>query len=287
MSSKIAADSKQTRTIEPAARASKQSTAVDHERSERARTTARLQSEKAQLEARLAAIKAALVATRADLASTRSDLAASRIRLVEAADAERQRIERDLHDSVQQQLVGIRIKLELASEEVKREPGSGGRMIDSIGRQIDEMLETLRSLARGIYPAVLHERGLGEALKSAGRRSPAPVSFRVTGIGRHPGDVEIAVYFCCLEAMQNVAKHAGHDVEAVVRLWREPRRLWFEVTDSGLGFDPVTVAHSNGLVNMHDRIEAVGGALTITASEGEGCAVRGWVPTAQRRSGNS
>jgi signal transduction histidine kinase len=280
MSSKIAADSKQTRTIEPAARARQQSSAVDHERFEPAPTVARLEREKVLLEERLAAAKAALVATRADLASTRADLAASRIRLVEAADAERQRIERDLHDSVQQQLVGIRIKLELASEEVKRQHPTGGRMIDSIGRQMDEMLETLRSLARGIYPALLHERGLGEALKSAGRRSPAPVSVRVTAIGRHPGDVEIAVYFCCLEAMQNVAKHAGHDVEAVVRLSRDARRLWFEVTDSGHGFDPVAVAHSNGLVNMRDRIEAVGGALTITASEGHGCMVRGWVPTA-------
>jgi len=151
-------------------------------------------------------------------------------------------------------------------------------MIDSIGRQMDEVLETLRSLARGIYPAVLHERGLGEALKSAGRRSPSPVSVRVTGIGRHASEVEIAVYFSCLEAMQNVAKHAGRDTEAVIRLWRDSRRLWFEVTDHGRGFDPDTVPRPNGLVNMRDRVEAVGGMLTITSSDGHGCAVRGWVP---------
>jgi signal transduction histidine kinase len=279
MSSKIAADSKQTRTADQATRVHQQSTAAERDRFEPSVSAARLWREKTELEARLAATRSDLAATRADLATTRADLAASRTRLVDAAYAERQRIERDLHDSVQQQLVGVRIKLELASEEVAREPAGGRRMIDSIGRQMDEVLETLRSLARGIYPAVLHERGLGEALKSAGRRSPAPVSVRVTGIGRQPGEVEIAVYFSCLEAMQNVAKHAGRDTEAVIRLWRDSRRLWFEVTDRGRGFDPDTVPHPNGLVNMRDRIEAVGGMLTITSSAGHGCTVRGWVPT--------
>jgi len=278
MSSKIAADSKQTRTAEPVTRVHKQSTAAERDRFEPASSAARLRREKTDLEARLAATRSDLASTRADLATTRADLAASRTRLVDAAYAERQRIERDLHDSVQQQLVGVRIKLELASEEVGREPAAGRRMIDSIGRQMDEVLETLRSLARGIYPAVLHERGLGEALKSAGRRSPSPVSVRVTGIGRHASEVEIAVYFSCLEAMQNVAKHAGRDTEAVIRLWRDSRRLWFEVTDHGRGFDPDTVPRPNGLVNMRDRVEAVGGMLTITSSDGHGCAVRGWVP---------
>ncbi len=265
MSSKAAADSNHSRIVESPSRTHAQSSAVDREHLEPLATAARLRREKAELEARLQA--------------TRADLAASRNRLVEAADAERQRIERDLHDSVQQQLVGVRIKLELASEAVKSEPASGQRMIDSIGRQMDEVLETLRSLARGIYPAVLHERGLGEALKSAGRRSPAPVSVRIKDIGRHASDVEIAVYFCCLEAMQNVAKHAD-GAEAVVRLWCDSRRLWFEVTDRGIGFEPDRVPRPNGLVNMRDRIEAVGGALTITSSDGHGATVSGWVPAA-------
>jgi signal transduction histidine kinase len=227
-------------------------------------TPAVLKREKEQLEIRLAA--------------TAADLAASRIRMVEAADAERQRIERDLHDSVQQQLVGIRIKLELAAEEVRREPESGERMIQAIGRQMDEVLETLRSLARGIYPAVLHERGLGEALKSAGRRSPAPVSVRVQQIGRPAADVEIAVYFCCLEAIQNVAKHAGREAGAVIRLWEDDGRLAFEVVDSGVGFDTAAVPRRHGLVNMADRIEAVGGTLRISSRAGHGTAVRGTVP---------
>src|SRR5262249_13827982 len=132
----------------------------DHNGARDAQASAVLRHENEQLEAKLEA--------------TTADLAASRIRMVEAADAERQRIERDLHDLVQQQLVGIRINLELAAEGVQREPASAERMIQAIGSQMDEVLETLRSLARGIYPAVLHERGLGEALKSAARRSPAP-----------------------------------------------------------------------------------------------------------------
>jgi signal transduction histidine kinase len=266
MSSRIVADSEQGRIVDSSGRGQPQSSAVDHDRLEPLATAARLRREKAELERRLEA--------------TRADLAASRTRLVEAADAERQRIERDLHDSVQQQLVGIRIKLELASEAVRHEPASGERMIDSIGRQMDEVLEALRSLARGIYPAVLHERGLGEALKSAGRRAPVPVSVRIAGIGRHPSDIEIAVYFCCLEAMQNVVKHAGRGVEAAVRLRRDSRRLWFEVSDCGIGFEPAQVPRASGLVNMRDRIEAVGGSLTIASSTGDGTTVRGWVPAA-------
>ena len=266
MSSKIVADSEQGRIVDSSGRAYPQSSAVDHDRLEPLAAVARLRREKAELERRLEA--------------TRADLAASRIRLVEAADAERQRIERDLHDSVQQQLVGIRIKLELASEAVQARAREWERMIVSIGRQMDEVLETLRSLARGIYPSVLNERGLGEALKSAGRRAPAPVSVRIVGIGRHPSDIEIAVYFCCLEAMQNVVKHAGRGVEAVVCLRRDSRRLWFEVTDCGIGFQPDQVPRPNGLVNMRDRIEAVGGSLTIVSSTGHGTTVRGWVPAA-------
>ena len=273
--SKIAADGNPSR-IAPAPGSSRPQTSAgldsaardevshDHNGVRDAPQSAGLRHEKERLEAKLEA--------------TTADLAASRIRMVEAADAERQRIERDLHDLVQQQLVGIRINLELAAEEVQREPASGERMIQAIGSQMDEVLETLRSLARGIYPAVLHERGLGEALKSAARRSPAPVSVRMQGIGRLPDDIKIAVYFCCLEAIQNVAKHAGRDAAAVIRLWQEDGRLAFEVIDSGTGFDPEAVPRPHGLVNMADRIEAVGGTLKVSSRSGHGTAVRGSVP---------
>jgi len=215
----------------------------------------------------------------ADLKSSTADLAASRIRLVETAYAERQRIERDLHDSVQQDLVGLRIKLELAAEVTKDDPGRSRQMVAAVGRQMDDVLEALRSLARGIYPSVLDERGLAEALKSAARRSPRPVSVDARGLRRYPADVEVAVYFCCLEAIQNFVKHAGDGAAAAVRLRHEPTRLWFEVSDSGAGFDPDEPKDRHGLVNMRDRIEAVGGTLSVISSPGRGTSVHGTVPT--------
>jgi signal transduction histidine kinase len=214
----------------------------------------------------------------ADLRASAADLAASRVRLVETAHAERRRIERDLHDGVQQDLVGLRLKLDMAAEAMKNEPDRGERLVAAVGRQLDDVLEALRSLARGIYPALLEERGVGEALKSAARRSPLPVAVRARGIGRYSQEVEVAVYFCCLEALQNVAKHAGAGTSVVVRLWQQEGSLHFEVRDSGAGFDGATVARGNGLVNMRDRIEAVRGEVAITSRRGQGTAVRGRVP---------
>jgi len=218
------------------------------------------------------------VRLQADLEASTADLAASRVRLVESAYAERQRIERDLHDGVQQDLVGLRIKLDLAAEAIRDEPARGERMLASVGRQMDDVLETLRSLARGIYPSLLTERGVGEAIKSAARRSPLPVTVETRGLGRCRGDVEVAVYFCCLEALQNAAKHAGRGAHVDIRLVQDGNRLAFEVRDSGAGFDAEASSGEHGLVNMRDRIEAVGGALTITSRPGRGTAVRGTVP---------
>ena len=214
----------------------------------------------------------------ADLRASTGDLAASRARLVEAAHAERRRIERDLHDGVQQQLVGLRISLDLAGELIKEEPVRGERMIAAIGVQLDEAVEALRSLATGIYPAVLHEYGLGEALKSVACHSPVPVSIRASGVRRYPEDTEIAVYFCCLEALQNIVKHAGPGIAATIQLWQEHQRLCIEVRDGGGGFDPAHAQPGSGLLNMRDRIEAVGGALVVVSRRGHGTSVRGSVP---------
>ena len=214
----------------------------------------------------------------AELRASTADLMASRIRLVESAHAERRRIERDLHDGVQQQLVVLRIKLESAAQVVAQDPEQGGKMIATIGRQMDEVLEELRSLARGIYPSLLHEHGLVEALKSVGRRSPVPVSVRGSGIGRYREDVEVAVYFCCMEALQNIAKHAGAGAVGAIMLWQDGHRLCFEVRDSGAGFDHAGDHAGSGLVNMRDRMDAVGGTLTVTSRPGAGTYVRGSVP---------
>ncbi len=217
----------------------------------------------------------------AELRASTADLMASRIRLVESAHAERRRIERDLHDGVQQQLVVLRIKLESAAQMLEHDPNAGSKMVAGIGRQMDEALDGLRSLARGIYPSVLHEHGLVEALKSVGRQSPVPVSVRGSSIGRYREDVEVAVYFCCLEALQNIAKHAGPGANGTIILWQDRQRLWFEVRDSGGGFDCTADQSGSGMVNMHDRIDAVGGTLTVRSRPGAGTSVRGSVPCTQ------
>jgi signal transduction histidine kinase len=216
----------------------------------------------------------------ADLKASMTDLALSRRRLIDAADAERQRIERDLHDGAQQHLVGMRVKLELASDAIRHDRERGERMLAEIGEELEEALEELRSLAQGVYPPLLAEHGLGEALKSAARRSSVPISIDVRGAGRYPAEIETAVYFCCREALQNVAKHAGRDAVAKLRLWEQGSRLRFEVRDSGIGFR--AAAAGNGTVNMHDRVEAVGGSLELRSGEGIGTIVRGSVPLPRR-----
>jgi signal transduction histidine kinase len=216
----------------------------------------------------------------ADLVASTRELAASRVRLIEAADAERRRLERDLHDGVQQQLLGVRIKLDRAADAIRTEPTEGQRMLASVGRQIDDVLASLRSLARGIYPTILTERGLADAIRSAARNSPQPVTVRATGLGRYPHEVEVAVYFCCLEALQNVAKHAGAGVPATVQLWQEDATVCFEVRDGGAGFDWSTIERGRGLTNMRDRLEAIGGHLTVTSAPGAGTAVAGRVAVA-------
>lgn len=215
----------------------------------------------------------------ADLRASTADLAASRLRLVETAQAERQRIERDLHDSVQQDLLGLRLRLDLATEAVGEDPSEARRMIARVGTQLDGVLDSVRALARGVYPRVLQDHGLVEAVRSAARRSPHPVSVRTSHVCRYDADVEVAVYFCCLEALQNSAKHAGSSAASEVRFWQDAKALRFEVADSGAGFNPGLIESSNGLASMHDRIEAIGGTLTITSRQGQGTVVRGRIPT--------
>jgi signal transduction histidine kinase len=214
----------------------------------------------------------------ADLRASTADLVASRVRLMETAAAERRRLERDLHDGVQQHLVGLRLKLEMATEAMRHDPAHGERMLVSVGRQIDDLLQEVRSLARGIYPSLLSQYGLGEALRAAARSSSVPVQVQGSRIGRYPEDLEVAVYFCCLEALQNVAKHAGDDVSATLTLRERGPELRFEVQDTGVGFDLSRAPAGHGLINMRDRIEAVGGTLAVTSRRGRGTTVRGSVP---------
>jgi signal transduction histidine kinase len=213
----------------------------------------------------------------ADLKASAAEVAASRSRLVETAYAERQRFERDLHDGVQQDLVALRIKLDLAGEALREDPIRGQHMLTALGRHMDDVLETLRGLAHGIYPALLDRHGLVPALESAARRCPLPVTVDAH-IDRYPLETEAAVYFACLEALQNAMKHAGDHIGVRIRLWQSDDRMDFEIRDGGVGFDADAVGDGHGLLNMRDRIDAVRGTATIRSQPGVGTVVAGHVP---------
>ncbi len=201
-------------------------------------------------------------------------LAASRARIVAAADAERRRIERDLHDGAQQRLVALQVRLALLEDVVGQDPISARTRIGELRSQIDDVLDELRSLAAGIYPPELAASGLAEALRALARESPIPASVEVLGNARCRPEVEEAVYFCCSEALQNIAKHARDASAVFIRLARH-RDLQFEVRDDGSGFSDERHRAGQGLVNMRERIESVDGTLEIRSVPGAGTSVIG------------
>jgi signal transduction histidine kinase len=206
------------------------------------------------------------------------ELIASRARAVAAGDAERRRVERDLHDGAQQHLVALRIKAELARERATEDPEIAARLAD-LGEGLDDVLSELRDLAHGIYPPPLRDYGLQAALASAARRCTPPAVLVADGLGRYPVDVETAVYFCCLEGLQNVGKHAGAGAHAEVRLVAQDDQLGFEVIDDGAGCDVESARRSGtGFANMTERVAALGGSLTIDSASGHGTRVRGRIP---------
>jgi signal transduction histidine kinase len=205
------------------------------------------------------------------------ELRASRQRLVAAQDEERRRLERNLHDGAQQSLVALKVKLGLVETFADRDPARARQLLAEIKSDADEALEILRDLARGIYPPLLADKGLGAALESQARKATLYVQVSADGIDRYPQDVEAAVYFCCLEALQNVQKYAGA-TRATVRLSAQNGDLTFEVEDDGAGFDPGGPKKGSGLTNMADRLDALGGGIDIDSEPGRGTVLRGRVP---------
>ena len=201
----------------------------------------------------------------------------SRARIVASGDAERRRIERNLHDGAQQHLVALAVNLRLARDIIVDDPDAGLEMLDELAGEVQETIQELRQLAHGIYPPLLVDSGLVEALRAAANRNPLPVDVLVDGIGRYPSETEAAVYFCCLEALQNAAKHAP-DARVDLHLWEESGGLLFTVTDDGPGFDPETAQRGHGYVNMADRLGAIGGTVRWESEIGRGSVVRGSVP---------
>jgi signal transduction histidine kinase len=209
----------------------------------------------------------------AELQASIEELRASRRRLVEAQDAERRKLERNLHDGAQQQLVALRVNLGLL-ERVAEDSERVRQMARQIGDALQSALDDLRDLARGIFPPLLADKGLAVALEAQGRKAAVATAVESDGMARYPQDVEAAVYFCALEAMQNVAKHAEAS-SATVRIAEREGYLVFEVEDDGRGFDRGRTGYGTGLQGMADRIEAIGGSLEVSSPPRRGTLVRG------------
>jgi signal transduction histidine kinase len=205
------------------------------------------------------------------------ELRASRQRIVAAQDHERRRLERNIHDGAQQQLVALSVKLRLAETLADRDPARAKELIEEVRGETQEALTDLRDLARGIYPPLLADKGLAAALEAQARKSTVPVEVQPDSVGRYHQETEAAAYFCVLEALQNAAKYADAS-RVVVRLWVDDGELRFEVEDDGAGFDPERTPRGSGLQNMADRLESLGGRVHVDSEPGGGTTVRGWIP---------
>ncbi len=206
------------------------------------------------------------------------ELRASRQRLVVAQDQERRKIERNLHDGVQQQLVAMTVQLGLLTRVVETDPAKALDMAATLQIRATEALDDLRDLARGIYPPLLADKGIVTALEAQARKAAVPTTVAADGVGRYPQEVESAVYFCVLEALNNVAKYARAG-SAVIELTQRDGNLRFLVRDDGEGFDTGRTSYGTGLQGMADRLDAIGGALTVTSVAGQGATIMGAIAT--------
>jgi signal transduction histidine kinase len=200
------------------------------------------------------------------------------LRIVEAGDHQRRRLERDLHDGAQQRLMAVMIRLRMLEEGTEDERIAS--QLEAIGNDAEAAVEELRSLAHGIYPPVLRSYGLADALRSLASTAPIPISVTDEGIGRCSPPVETTAYFCSAEAIQNAIKHAGSNVRVDVTVGRDRDRVHFAISDGGVGIDHSERGDGDGLIGMRDRVGAVGGELEIVSSPGRGTTVRGTIPEA-------
>ena len=215
------------------------------------------------------------------LMDTIDELRASRQRLVTAQDEGRRRIERNLHDGAQQQIVALTIKLRLLGQLVDRDAQKAMSMVNDLQADANDALEQLRDLARGIYPPLLADQGLVAALQAQARKASVPTVVRSDGVDRYPQDTEAAVYFCVLEALTNIAKYAGAS-KAEVTLSQTNGELRFEVTDDGAGFDMAELTYGTGLQGMADRLDAIGGTLAVASKPGDGTTIEGRISARSR-----
>jgi signal transduction histidine kinase len=222
----------------------------------------------------------------AELQARLVDLRASRQRLVAAQDQERRRLERNLHDGAQQQLVALAVKQRLAEGLVRQDPDKAAQLLADLQAETAQAIENLRDLARGIYPPLLADKGLPAALEGHARKVHLPVTVEAGVLGRYPQEIEAAVYFCCLEALQNVAKYAGAS-KATVQLIDDDGWLTFVVNDDGVGFDPAGTPLGTGLQGMGDRLDALGGSLDVSSRPAEGTTLTGRIPARMLEQGGA
>jgi signal transduction histidine kinase len=234
-------------------------------------------------------LDAALQATLEDLRSINGELQESRKRIVAASDSERRRIERDLHDGAQQHLVALAVRARLARDAIAEDPDQAAHQMDEIADELRDAMQEVRDLAHGIYPAVLVDSGVGAALRAAAGRSPVDVAVEAD-VDRFAPESEAAVYFCCIEALQNTAKHSPDATASIVVASEDgdgardgaAERIRFTVRDDGPGFDVAATAAGHGLQNMADRAGALGGSIRWISAPGRGTTVEGWVPRGTR-----
>ncbi len=216
----------------------------------------------------------------AELRATIAELRESRARLIRAGDAERRRIERDLHDGAQQRLIALRMKLQSSGETPSGSRADRGNLA-ALCTDVDRALAEIRELAQGIFPRLLADRGLVAAVQVAALNSPLSVRVQsAMSVPRYALDLEAALYFCAVEALQNAAKHAGAAAQVMVTVSDAGGELWICVRDDGVGFDPQRAGGGSGLAGMRERLGAFGGRLTIEAARGRGTMVHGAVRVA-------
>ncbi len=219
-----------------------------------------------------------LAATTSDTDTLLAELRASRARLALASTEARRRVERDLHDGAQQNLVLLQLKLAMVREHIEHDPEEAATLLDESRLDLDTAVAQLRDLARGIYPQILASGGLGPALAELASKCAIRTTGELGSIGRYHAEVEAAIYFCCAEALQNASKHAGRGSRASLRLFERDGHLHFHVSDDGRGFDTCKTKAGSGIENISDRIGALGGEVAIESRPNFGTRVRGRVP---------
>ncbi|MEO6122231.1 MAG: histidine kinase, partial [Ilumatobacteraceae bacterium] len=224
-------------------------------------------------------LDSALQASLEALQQINIDLQESRLRIVSAGDAERRKLERNLHDGAQQHLVAMAVKLRIAEELIEDDPIEAVKVIEELRGNLKDAITDLRALAHGIFPPLLSSGGLREALPAAAGRTPLDATVDTAGIGRYSPEIESTVYYCCLEALQNAGKHAGGDAVVTISASDANGLLVFEISDDGVGFDPGPAGvRGHGFVNMIDRVGTVKGRLTVVSAPGQGTSIRGEIP---------